>query len=263
MPNANAMERLRADLIRRARLERHGDLEQGLPHGQPEVEGHERSQNRSGGLAGPSRPPIPRFFGRRDENTSSRGVVRQPEEVLESPKSAEFSVRAGHSSQNRFTLPNMSQIWSGRFLRRNSQTEPDPVDATRPVSPNTGNSEMPLPPAPVTHARSTVRAASSYYSTTAERTGSSGIDASSQRKEDRRQRRRRQRHRHETKRHGRRKRRAKRPTRFLFCFPWAKSRRMRTYILWCFVSGLFLVALLTICEFLDLSVLFLDLGQGS
>ncbi|UNI15488.1 hypothetical protein JDV02_002017 [Purpureocillium takamizusanense] len=36
------------------------------------------------------------------------------------------------------------------------------------------------------------------------------------------------------------------PKRFLFCFPWVKSRRMRSQILTCFVSGMFLVMLLAI-----------------
>jgi len=37
------------------------------------------------------------------------------------------------------------------------------------------------------------------------------------------------------------------PKRFLFCFPWVKSRRARGLILRCFVSGLFLVCMLTVC----------------
>ncbi|PSR97610.1 hypothetical protein BD289DRAFT_81382 [Coniella lustricola] len=36
------------------------------------------------------------------------------------------------------------------------------------------------------------------------------------------------------------------PNHFLFCFPWVKSRKLRSQILQCFVSGLFLLALLTI-----------------
>jgi hypothetical protein len=37
------------------------------------------------------------------------------------------------------------------------------------------------------------------------------------------------------------------PKRFLFCFPWVKSRRARVLILRCFVSGAFLISMLTIC----------------
>ncbi|KAI0455829.1 hypothetical protein F5B21DRAFT_171716 [Xylaria acuta] len=42
------------------------------------------------------------------------------------------------------------------------------------------------------------------------------------------------------------------PKRFLFCFPWVKSRRARLLILRCFVSGIFLISMLTI--YLSLSI---------
>ncbi|KAI0474352.1 hypothetical protein F4859DRAFT_87562 [Xylaria cf. heliscus] len=42
------------------------------------------------------------------------------------------------------------------------------------------------------------------------------------------------------------------PKRFLFCFPWVKSRQTRLLILRCFVSGIFLITMLTI--YLSLSI---------
>ncbi|CAJ2502993.1 Uu.00g103870.m01.CDS01 [Anthostomella pinea] len=42
------------------------------------------------------------------------------------------------------------------------------------------------------------------------------------------------------------------PTKFLFCFPWVESRRMRSQILRCFVSGIFLTLMLTV--YLSLSI---------
>ncbi|KAK4214586.1 hypothetical protein QBC37DRAFT_146969 [Rhypophila decipiens] len=53
------------------------------------------------------------------------------------------------------------------------------------------------------------------------------------------------------RRHRRREREGERarrppPKHFLFCFPWIKSRRMRTQVLRCFVSGILLAMLLTI-----------------
>ncbi|KAI3316595.1 hypothetical protein HD806DRAFT_542082 [Xylariaceae sp. AK1471] len=42
------------------------------------------------------------------------------------------------------------------------------------------------------------------------------------------------------------------PNKFLFCFPWVKSRRARALILRCFVSGIFLISMLTI--YLSLSI---------
>lgn len=38
------------------------------------------------------------------------------------------------------------------------------------------------------------------------------------------------------------------PKRFLFCFPWVKSRRIRNSILRCFVSGLLLLLTLSVCK---------------
>lgn len=38
------------------------------------------------------------------------------------------------------------------------------------------------------------------------------------------------------------------PKRFLFCFPWVTSRRVRNSILRCFVSGLLLVLTLSVCK---------------
>ncbi|KAI1331671.1 hypothetical protein F5Y16DRAFT_240770 [Xylariaceae sp. FL0255] len=42
------------------------------------------------------------------------------------------------------------------------------------------------------------------------------------------------------------------PKRFLYCFPWVKSRRVRSAILRCFVSGIFLISMLAI--YLSLSL---------
>ncbi|KAI8950032.1 hypothetical protein F4801DRAFT_366348 [Xylaria longipes] len=50
----------------------------------------------------------------------------------------------------------------------------------------------------------------------------------------------------------RRRQRKEPPKRFLFCFPWVKSRRARLLILRCFVSGVFLISMLTI--YLSLSI---------
>lgn len=38
------------------------------------------------------------------------------------------------------------------------------------------------------------------------------------------------------------------PKRFLFCFPWVQSRRVRSQILTCFTSGVFLACLLAVCK---------------
>ncbi|KAI1184343.1 hypothetical protein F5B17DRAFT_85274 [Nemania serpens] len=50
----------------------------------------------------------------------------------------------------------------------------------------------------------------------------------------------------------RRRQKKEPPKRFLFCFPWVKSRRARSLILRCFVSALFLISMLTV--YLSLSI---------
>lgn len=45
------------------------------------------------------------------------------------------------------------------------------------------------------------------------------------------------------------------PKRFLFCFPWIKSRRVRSQILTVFVSGMFLATLLAVCKYKTLEPL--------
>ena len=208
---------------------------------------------RFGRLAGLSRPGLPRLFGWREEGASGQDAGQDAGQlgVLESPKPPEINTREGRSPLNRFALPNMSHIWPGRLLGRESHADADLAGAPRPVSPDRETWEVPLPPEPATHARSTIRAASSCYSTN-EESGSAETNPSSQEREERRrrrQRRRRRRRQHEAMWYGgRRTRGRKTPKRFLYCFPWVKSRQMRAYILRCLVSGFFLVALLTICK---------------
>jgi hypothetical protein len=79
---------------------------------------------------------------------------------------------------------------------------------------------------------------------------------SSETRESRRRRRRRREHPEAPRRRGSGSRGegSERPTpkRFLFCFPWIKSRRIRSQILRCFVSGLFLTLILAV--YLSLSI---------
>lgn len=65
----------------------------------------------------------------------------------------------------------------------------------------------------------------------------------------RRDRRRKRREQHRRGRRDNRGRKRQPPKRFLFCFPWVKSRRMRSQILLGFVSGLFLICMLAVCTY--------------
>lgn len=245
------MERVREDLIRRALSERYGDIEQGLPPSHDER--HQEQQqmeerpgpSRFGQFPRLSRPAVPRFFGGRGrEDDIQERVVEHPRaEVVESPKSPEFNVRASGSRLTRFTLPNMSRVWSHGFNRAGSHPHANQDLESQTSLPHQGASwDLPVPPEPVTHASSTMRAASSRYSIT-EDSSQPTTQQSSRNRHHRRRHGRRKAHR----RHDRRRRHKKNPRRFLFCFPWVKSRRMRAYILRCFVSGLFLFILLTVC----------------
>lgn len=245
--SGHAMERMRDDLLRRARSERQQrDLEQG-PFQQSEREMTETRQNHTGSTA-------PRLFGeipREEVSTSDmpREMNMLPMEEVESPKSPDST---GGRRATRFTLPRMSRIWSRGPPREQTQETMDPaIESQLPLA-DRDNWAIPSPPQPATHPHSTIRAASSYYSET-EGPDTASIRPSSRETDEDRRRRRRGRQRRERGRDGRRKRRGKPPQRFLYCFPWVKSKRMRAYIVRCFVSGLFLVILLTVCKSLHLS----------
>lgn len=176
---------------------------------------------------------MPRLFGEipRDEPVREERVL--PTAEVESPKSPDF--RDG-ARVTRFSLPSISRIWSRGPPREQNQDATHPDIESQLPSPNRENWDIPLPPEPATHSRSTIRVVSSHYPET---------ETVSRESDEERRRRRRRRHR---ERDGRRKRRGKPPQRFLYCFPWVKSKRMRANILRCFVSGLFLIILLTVCK---------------
>lgn len=250
---ANAMERIREDLLSRARSEQQHqeqqqpDLEQGLPPRQlqPEGEVTERSQNQ-----GRPRPTMPTLFGEipREEYAREARVVPTADQI-ESPKSPDVHNGSRGSPLTRFSLPSISQIWPrGQTRELNEHAAHPAIESHSPPPGATQDWNIPLPPEPPTHSRPTIRPVSSQYPETNE------IETAETRlsPEERRHRRRQRRHQGgQRARDGRRKRRGKPPQRFLYCFPWVKSRRMRAYILRCFVSGLFLVILLTVCKLPD------------
>lgn len=235
------MERVREDLLRRARSERQQrDLEQGPPPQEQHSEMMEQNQHRL-------RPAMPRLFGEIPREEPAREERVLPTQEVESPKSPDFRDGARGSHLTRFSLPSISRIWSRGPPREQTQDGADPAIESQFPLPNRENWEVPLPPEPVTHSRSTNRAVSSHYTET-DRPETAEAGSSRRETDEERRRRRRRRHRQERGRDGRRKRRGKPPQRFLYCFPWVKSKRMRANILRCFVSGLFLIILLTVCK---------------
>lgn len=209
------MESLRADLLRRARLERDGDGEQGAGS-QEVVNGRSAMQEtnfeRPNRLLFGPRPLVPRILRRQRD--------AQPEEVMTSPKTPDGNERA----------PTFVRPWAPNVSSYQPQTAPSrtsPYESQQnllPVAaPVSRGSTQPTPscqirtfdtpdPAEVHLARLAEEGRMMRASTRSQTTGQ------------------------------------RRPRRFLFCFPHVKSRRVRTQILHCFVSGSFLILLLTICK---------------
>ena len=233
------MERLREDLLQRARSQRQRDLEQGLPPTQEvvidepaRIDTTRQSYEppRTDGIA----PPV-QATGAIQDNGSP------PVDTIDSPKSPYFGPPDNGSPFNRLSLAAFSRILPRRLQRRDSQSENNTSADAAQQSSSGPESEGPLPPEPVMHARSTLRATSSYYSTE-----ESGLEATAPSSEESRPQRR---HRRKKRRRHRNRQAQRQPTRFLGCLPWIQSKRMRLHAVRCFVSGLFLCILLTICEF--------------
>lgn len=247
------MERLRAELLRRARAERQDDVEQGTTNSgssqQPMAEtGSSTANGPRLGLLPLQLPALPSLFGNR------RRPARQTENEIESPKSPEFVSRRPP------TLPPMhldfSSLADSFAANANASREP-PAGHPSVIAPSSVYSqdhtipEYPIRPEPVAMARPS-RPGSPH----SERSGSLNTPDPAEAElarmgmDGRRRHERQQRRRAQTERPGsERSRKRKPPTKFLFCFPWVKSRRMRSQILRCFVSGTFLLVLLAVCEY--------------
>lgn len=200
---------------------------------------------------------------------------------LESPKTPVFRIRPQDLPSTRLHLPNLARTWT-----QGSNGPPTRPGTGRPSHDMT--EEIPVPAPAVTAAVREVsaepeigrerrnhrrggsdgshrshRSRGHRSNRSRDQTGSRGRRSDDNSRSNRRRRRRdRERDRengrldeqeqqsHERhRRHRRRERERKPPPKhFLFCFPWIKSRRMRTHVLRAFVSGLLLATLLTICK---------------
>lgn len=272
---SNTMERVRADLLRRAQAQREADLEQSIARDlEAQVQPQEAEETRRSGFGGFTG----RLFGRRQPSSppavpleQTPETVREVPEVrledgdlLEAPKTPVTNTR--RVSNMRFTLPRISRFWASGANGPGSPaaTEwpapmPEPGSSLYDQHQHFDNSSHPAmgdtlqPPDPISHARSTFRPPSSHY-TDIFLMGSREARSARNRDERRRKRRHKKRRHHqdrsELRRHGSDGRRRHRKTNrnFLFCFPWVQSRAMRANILRCFVSGLFLIILLSVCK---------------
>ncbi|POR38865.1 Uncharacterized protein TPAR_00943 [Tolypocladium paradoxum] len=196
------MERLRTDLLMRARSERR---EAGAPqsdHGQAATQRVEMEQQNAGSRR--ARRHLPRF------NTLSRAFGRRNHNV-EGPKSP----GPNHGPPTiHYSELDVSAL---------SVTSPSSAASLLPQG------SMPLQPEPVaTPIQMTV-----FNGPDPTVSSQASADASGQS--------------HEPDRHGDEESGGRpHPKRFLFCFPWIKSRRVRSQVLTCFVSGVFLCSLVAI-----------------
>lgn len=209
------MERLRLDLIRRARQERQGDLTRNVT-GSERQDRVDLESNNPGATRSPtSLLRLPNLTGRRREHASTERTDSNAE--IESPKSPDFGPR-----RPAFHLPNI-----GRLLSR----EPE---AQLPMT----ELQHPTPPQP-TQSRGPGRT----NATTLDTPDPANILLAQLADDGRRRR---------GNRAGRRTRDEenprKKPKRFLGCLPWVKSRRTRSLILRCLVSGIFFGILLAVCK---------------
>ncbi|KAF4987612.1 hypothetical protein FDECE_15360 [Fusarium decemcellulare] len=244
--DGSTMERLRSDLIRRARMDRDGssngnvDIEAG--NGQPHMQ-----ESRSNGS------PFTRLFRR---PTSTTPQPQQGEN--ESVKSQETNANRPGLASRRLGLPNFLRILGGNSNTslthdpRNATASPAPLlpftQPTEPLSPT--RPEPVATPSAVSESRRARRERRERRRERAahldpveaqlsEILGGSSVERH----------RRRQHHERERQRQRQRSRRSdgrRHPKHFCFCLPWIRSRRMRAQILRCFASGLFLVVLVTV-----------------
>lgn len=207
------MERLRADLIRRARIERYGEIyAQQTPELLPPA---------------PPRRPFPRLFRRNQQPPSARELYRID---IESPKSPEIDQGVNSSSRG-FQFPNFARPWTAR-----SQ---DPRNRPETLS------EMTQFNRPFTAPSSTTAPARVHQRPLRERdanNNSNDSQASAGTEASRRSQRRSGDHRvdqpHRCARHTKR---------FMLCLPWIRSRKVRKQVIACFVSGLILILLIAVC----------------
>ncbi|KAI1770668.1 hypothetical protein F4818DRAFT_446081 [Hypoxylon cercidicola] len=234
------MDFIRTNVLRRGRSSegQTQDLEQ-----QRELEmGEQRNQPARGFSL--SRPSLPTVFTGRSRTAEQDQAVNSDASEVDSPKTPRFNVGLSTMPSTRLHLPNPARTWT-----RGSSGPTSPIQAHRPSEPAPELSQPPprvgqIPvisePAP-SHRSSDVRGDDMG------RPRFQGADPEETRLADAVDRR--MRHRHHR---SQSQRNEDHPMRFLFCFPWVKSARIRRQILRCFVSGILLIFMLAV--YLALSI---------
>ncbi|KAG8351770.1 hypothetical protein FVEN_g10221 [Fusarium venenatum] len=238
------MERLRADLIQRSRMERDGNSNQGSANADANADvdieaGHQQPNMPE------SRPriaPLSRLLGR-GEPASMTGQPQLPE--IESVKSQDSNSNRLNSCR-RFAVPNFLRIWG---CNSNPSQTDDIRNATASPSPLLPIAESLSPTRPEPVATPSSESQQSRRQRRQQSSSSSPLEAHlSELLGGPINRQRRRRDHREGGRDGHRSRRSREqhPKYFLGCIPWVRSRRMRAQILRCMTSGLFLIILVTV-----------------
>ncbi|KAI1841376.1 hypothetical protein JX265_013476 [Neoarthrinium moseri] len=189
------------------------------------------------------RPQIPLLFSGRQNagRTPESRPTLQGED--ESPKTPRFHLGLPSLPSTRLHLPNLSRTWtrdtSGPASPRDTTTESSAAEP-RPSLQRSRTQRFPVvsEPQPI-HPRSNSSSSRRQFR---------GADPAEMHLADLADTGRRRRHGNNS----RSTRHAEKPKRFMFCFPWIKSRRIRSQILRCFVSGMFLILMLAV--YLALSI---------
>ncbi|KAI0018637.1 hypothetical protein F4780DRAFT_506545 [Xylariomycetidae sp. FL0641] len=255
------MEAIRTNLLRRAREEREAngqtmpDLER---QGQPEMEEQQQQPGRQG-LFSRARPTIlPLFTGRtrRTREDDPVAVAAEGEDGPKTPQQAPGLTRLPAAARVR--IPGLRRTrtrgYTGPPPPPPSRGQWDPADESspRPSLARSRTERFPVvaQPEPEQQPDEATGREEGGERTRFDGAGPAGLRLVEQ---EERRRHRRRRHHHG---HGHRRRRSDPdyvpPAHFLFCFPWIPSKRIRSQILSCFVSGLFLVLMLSI--YLALSI---------
>ncbi|KAI1474426.1 hypothetical protein F4774DRAFT_337767 [Daldinia eschscholtzii] len=226
------MDYLRSNVLRRGQSS--DPQRQDLERGRPEMGEQSGSRTRRFPI---SRPSLPAIFTNRSLIGGQNQRTGDGNAEDDSPKTPHHDSGFPHTPSTHLRVPNSGRAEAGEFLSPTSSQTSAPTSQAYP--PRTQDEQFPTVSEPRPSHRSDDRRDNSMGLPPFRGADPGETRLADQVGRTRRNRRRRERH-------------DGRPKRFLFCFPWVKSRRIRSQILRCFVSGLFLMAMLTV--YLALSI---------